>query len=205
MGYDSRFSGSLTPSKPIPEELIKRINDLCDLMVLSKGDTENDCGGEPGDVVPEGSNMHGYDIVEDTFKVQRLLKPYGIVLNGEIYRTGESDGDFEKIEVVDGKVYDSYGEIVYKNRRQVTVKDVTRYYIVVKSGGSPIGWLGCRGLLEKRYPLVKPERADGKPLYDKPPLGAFVTKRRKEAQEIVDGLNGRVKRVYEVVSREDRL
>lgn len=207
MGYDSTFSGSLSPSKPIPQELVDRINDMCDLRVLtSLNDEAADCGGEVGDVVPDSCNMHGYDIVKDTFRVQRLLSTRGIRLSGEIYRSGEDDDDFEKIEVVNGRVYVRTGEVVYGKRVPVTAKDVTRYAIrIVAPSGRAVGWLGHRGLSDKTYPKVDLKQVDGKPVTDSPPLAAMLLDRKDEACKIAAERNRRGKTVYEVIELEDRL
>ena len=205
MGYDSTFSGSLSPNKPIPKELIDRINDMCDLRVVTSYD-DGDCDGEIGDVVPDRRNMHGYDIVKDTFRVQRLLSTSGIKLSGEIYRSGEDDDDFEKIEVVNGKVYVRTGEVVYGKREPVTAKDVTRYAIrVVSPSGRAVGWLGHRGLGDKTYHKVDLKQVEGKPVTDSPPLAAMLLERKDEACRIAAERNKRGKTVYEVIELEDRL
>ena len=208
MGYDSTFSGSLSPNKPIPDELIARINDKCDLCVCT-ADSCDDHDGELGDVVPCARTMHGYDLTNDVFKVQRMLKPHGILLTGEIYRKGEDDDDFEKIEVVDGKVYASYGEVVYKNRKRLTVRDVTRYAVKVMSGSRFAGWLGRPDMLTGRYPTVKPGEpglVNGKVSYDVPPFQAMLGK-KGDAEEAVRTLSRsrRSKRKYEIVAIEDKL
>ena len=78
MGYNSTFSGELHPNKPIPKELANRINDAC-LDVRVTGEHETDYW-EEGSVVPACTDMHGYNIVEDIVKVQRLLSKHGIRL-----------------------------------------------------------------------------------------------------------------------------
>lgn len=207
MGYNSTFSGSLSPSKPIPQELVDRINGMCDLRVLaSLSDDAADCGGEVGDVVPDSCNMHGYDIVKDTFRVQRLLSTRGIRLSGEIYRSGEDDDDFEKIEVVNGRVYVRTGEVVYGKRVPVTAKDVTRYAIrVVAPSGRAVGWLGPAGLCGRTYPKVGLKLVGGKPVTDSPPFEAMLLERKDEACKIAAERNKRGRTVYEVIELEDRL
>jgi len=188
MGYDSTFSGSLSPSKPIPEELIERINDACDLKVASIHD---DCDGEPGDVIPQSRTMHGYNMAEDAYKVQALLRQNGITLNGTIYRVGEESDDYEMIEVVKGNVYTRTGAVVYGNRNPITAKDVTDYAIRVLSPDrrKHIGWIGEKGLLDKDYPVVEPKAPDGNPDFDKPPYEALTMPDKKKARALVKRLN----------------
>lgn len=143
MGYNSRFEGSLTPSKPIPAELVELINgkDL-DVRVLQGNDAYFD--GDAGDVVPWAHVMHGYDIKEDVLRVQRLLdeRKTGITLSGEILREGDESGDFEKIEVVKGKVYARGGEVVYGKRQKVTL-DRWAVRVLTKFRRWPKEWKTC--------------------------------------------------------------
>lgn len=206
MGYDSTFSGSLSPSKPIPEELIERIDGKCDLRVA--GINDNGCDGEPGDVVPWSRTMHGYDLAEDVYKVQALLKQNGIILNGTIYRVGEDSDDYEMIEVIKGNVYTRTGTVVYGNRNQITAKDVTNYAIRVLSPDrlKHIGWIGEKGLLDKDYPVVEPKAPDGNPDFDKPPYEAFTTADKKKARALVKRLNRKKGgNFHELVERVEKL
>lgn len=145
MGYNSKFEGSLTPSKPIPAELVEIINGMdLDVRVL-KGDGEDAyCDGDAGDVAPWSSDMHGYDIKEDILRIQRLLdeRKTGITLSGEILREGDDSGDFEKIEVVKGKVYARGGEIVYGKCQEVTL-DRWAVKVLTKFKRWPKEWKTC--------------------------------------------------------------
>lgn len=148
MGYNSRFEGSLTPSKPIPDELVERIN-LMDLDVRVVVTASDDSCGEPGDVAPWASEMHGYALPEDILRVQRLLteQKTGITLSGSIYREGDSSGDFEKIEVVRGRVYSRVGEVVYGRRQKVSLdRWAVKVLRKTKSGGwQTCGWVTSGG------------------------------------------------------------
>lgn len=143
MGYNSKFEGSLTPSKPIPDELVEIINrkDL-DVRVRQENDAYFD--GDVGDVVPWSHEMHCYDIKEDILRVQRFLdeRKTGITLSGEILREGDESGDFEKIEVVKGRVYSRGGEIVYGKRQKVTL-DRWAVRVLTKFKRWPKAWKTC--------------------------------------------------------------
>lgn len=147
MGYNSRFDGSLTPSKPIPDELVELINGMdLDVRVRTENVDAFCVNGCNGDVVPWSYEMHGYNIEEDILRVQRILdeRKTGITLSGEILREGDESGDFEKIEVVKGRVYSRAGEVVYGKRRKVTlcrwaVKVLTRF----KSRTKKWKWKTC--------------------------------------------------------------
>lgn len=215
MGYDSTFSGSLRPSKPIPARLAARINGAgCDLRVYERG-SDDDCDGDLGDLVPDMRTMHGYDIVEDTMKVQRLLEQEGIVLDGEIFRKGENDDDFQKIEAKNGKVYTRTGEIVYGRATAITVRNVMKYAVRVMSRKKTktgekwyiVAWLGRKGLLDEGFPLVKPGLDGEKPRKDRPPMDAMVWRDRKEARAAADDLNkhDKGKHKYELVAWEETL
>lgn len=210
MGYDSTFSGALSPSKPIPAELVARINDMCDLRVATNGYL--DCDGEVGDVIPDMRYMHGYDIDTDVLRVQRLLEQEGIVLNGEIYRKGEDDDDFERIEVVNGRVYTRIGKVVFGKRIPITLKNITKHYIrVMKKKGKEwcmSGWLGeNRSFSSTDFPVVPPGLDNGLPSLKIPPMEAMSVSSRKDAKEIADKMTkrGKGKYRYEIVPREDRL
>lgn len=144
MGFDSTFSGSLRPSRRLPDEVVRRLEcSDADLVVMQEGD---DADGEPGDVVPANRFMHGYDIPHDVLKLQRVLDKYGITLEGSIERIGDGGGYFELTEVKDGKVYVRTGEVVYGKAKRVPVEEVRRYAVKVykrkESGISELaGWL----------------------------------------------------------------
>ena len=156
MGYNSRFEGTLTPSKPIPSELVEIINGMdLDVRVITGGVTAAYCDGDYGDIAPWSSNMHGYYLKEDISRVQRLLdeQKTGITLSGEILREGDASGDFEKIEVVKGKVYTRAGEVVYGKRQKVTldrwaVRVLTRFKRWPKEWKT-CGWVVTAGCLEQ--------------------------------------------------------
>ena len=210
MGYDSTFSGSMRPSKPIPPELVARINDKCDLRVMMH--VTDDCDGEIGDIVPDARTMHGYDLVKDVFRVQQLLKPHGITLTGEIFRAGESDGDFEKVEAVKGRIYVRSGEITYGKRRPVTAEDVTSYAVRVmkrrKKSQEIVGWLAYKSLLDGSFGRVEPLSEAGKPILDNPLPLAYRFTDAAEATAAADKLNnGKTRKTlsYEVVKMEGKL
>lgn len=211
MGYNSTFSGSLTPSKPIPEKLVARINNAnLDVYVVVAW-SDDACEHEPGDVVPWASEMHGYNWVEDIVKVQRLLAKHGIALRGDIYRSGESDDDFDKVEVRKGRVYYRPGRIVYGKREEKTADAVTFHAIRVfrvmpKSRNGLIGWVAPKGLLEKTYPVYPVQLEAGKPVTDRPPTGAMRYKSYTEAWKVAEELGRKTsKRAYDVVTWEETL
>lgn len=120
MGYYSDFSGSYTPSKPIPPEVAKEINDLSlDLFVYPDDGVSYDCPGERGDVSPIGWNFKGYDLDTDLLTIVRILAKHDIALTGEVERVGEGSGDYEKIIAKDGKVFTASGEVVYGEPTEV--------------------------------------------------------------------------------------
>ena len=116
MGYNSDFNGSYHPSKKIPLEVVERINGMdLDLKVALPTQSFYD----EGDIVPWSSEMHGYNFAEDLVKIVNILKPLGIKLSGEVYRTGEESGDYELIEARGGRVYTRSGRVVYGKRKEV--------------------------------------------------------------------------------------
>jgi len=128
MGYNSEFSGEFTPSKPIPDDLVERINGAgLDLRVA----IEDDDSYEAGNVVPAAFEMHGYDFVKDLVKVQRLLWQHGIALSGEVDRKGECNDDFERIEARRGRIYSRRGKVVYGKREESGLEAVTYYSVRV--------------------------------------------------------------------------
>lgn len=148
MGYNSTFSGSLHPNKPIPDELIQKINDRdLDLVVAVEACDQ----GEVGDVVPWSEEMHGYDIAEDAARIQKMLDPYGIKLSGSIDRTGEAPDDFERIEAVRGAIYSRIGEVRFGKRVPVSADAWT--VEVVTAGKTPkhVGWLCSPKSSEKQW------------------------------------------------------
>ena len=168
MGYNSRFEGSLTPSKPIPGELVAIINgtDL-DVRVLTGGVEDPYCDGAAGDVAPWSSDMHGYDIKEDILRVQRFLdeQKTGITLSGEIFREGDDAGDLEKIEVVRGKVYTRGGKVIYGKRQKVTL-DRWAVRVLTRFKRWPKEWKACGWVVMTGCPAksgVAWSRADAVP------------------------------------------
>lgn len=151
MGYNSSFTGSMTPSKPIPDWLAYRINSADISLRVNQGDLEY-CEGERGDVIPSSYEMHAYDFAKELFMVNKLLAKEGIKLNGEIERSGEEYGDFELFTARGGKVYSCRGEVVYRKKQEITVDQVTRYAVRLyktesrdgKTSRKPFGWLGRR-------------------------------------------------------------
>lgn len=148
MGYNSTFSGSLHPNKPIPDELIQKINDR-DLDLVVAVDTCNQ--GEVGDIVPWSATMHGYYIAEDAVRIQKMLDPYGIKLSGSIDRAGEEPDDFERIEAVKGVIYSRIGEVRFGKRVPVSADAWT--VEVVTTGKTPkrVGWLCLPNSSEKKW------------------------------------------------------
>ena len=213
MGYNSTFRGELHPNKPIPADIAKRINDAC-LDVRVSGEYEADYW-EPGTVIPACVDMKGYNMAEDVVKVQRLLSRHGISLSGDIERTGEEGGDFDKIEVRRGKVYFRPGRIVYGKREERGVESVMLYAVRVYSAAkSKNGW---RKEFAGWAAVVKPLRGDveicpdcgeGDPRTDRPRNRALAVKSLEDAREIVrrlrNGSEGR-KLKCEIVSWEDEI
>lgn len=120
MGYYSDYTGSYHPSKPIPSEVVKEINDLdLDLSVKTNADDWNR-DGLVGDVCAWGYNMKGYYFKENLLKIVRLLAKHGINLSGEVERVGEEQGDYELIIARDGKVFAAMGEIKYGKEMEFT-------------------------------------------------------------------------------------
>ena len=211
MGYDSTFSGSLRPSRPIPKKLARRINGACDLRVADKYD---DCDCDIGDIIPAARTMHGYCITEDVFKVQRLLAGEGIVLNGTIYRKGDDDEDFQMIEAVKGRIYTRAGEVVFGKRFPVTADSVTQYAIrAVKPASGKrnpeiVGWAARKYCTQDDMytdTVVAPRPGKGKARYCTPPLDAMTLKNRAVAMKLASRLNKTGDLTYEVVTLEDRL
>ena len=197
MGYDSTFSGSMRPSKPIPPELAERINDRCDLRVMEHGD--EDCDGDIGDIVPVMRIMHGYNLATDVFRVQRLLRPHGITLTGEIFRAGEAGGDFEKVEAVKGRIYVRGGEVVYGKRKLVSIRDVAYYAIriMLKSETGKTAMLGW--LAPGPLPLT------GKACETRPPEGAYRFSTPEKAKKLLSKRKARKTVTYEITRVEDTL
>ena len=209
MGYDSTYGGSFKPSKAIPPDLVKRINDAeLDVRVAGKGEDY-----EPGEVVPAATTMHGYSFVEDLVKVQRLLSKHGIRLSGEVERTGESSDDFDKVEVRAGKVYYRPGRIVYGAREEKGVECVTLYAVrVFRAARKPgearrfLGWSGRLGLVDRKSSTYPPQRFCDKPVMDRPPCSALAYSSKKEAFDAAEELRKRnPAKEYDVVSWEDAI
>lgn len=147
MGYNSTWSGYLTPSRRIPERLVTHINDLnYDICVLT-APMRCTTGGEPGDVVPRFANMAGSNVAHDICRVQKILDEKGIRLTGEIFRAGDDNGDFEKIEVVGGNVFSRSGKVRYGKRDTVTtMRWSVRVDRITKSGKrAKFGWVVASG------------------------------------------------------------
>lgn len=213
MGYDSTFSGELRPNRPIPKELAKRIDDAC-LDVRVTGEHEADYY-EPGTVVPACVVMRGYNIVEDIVKVQRLLSKHGIKLSGDIQRSGEEGGDFDLVEVRQGRVYYRPGRIVYGKREERGVESVMRYAVrvletVKTSKGERrriVGWASTVSLIRGDVEVF-PDYDNGEACVERPKNNALSVKSLDAAREIVRRLKGvgkNSKRKCEIVSWEDEI
>lgn len=212
MGYDSTFSGSLTPSRKIPKALADRINNAeLDVRIATAGGGYEDY--EPGTVVPAASTMHGYDWVEDIVKVQRLLAKQGITLRGDIYRSGEND-DFDKVEVRKGRIYYRPGWVTYGKREEKGAAEVTKHAIRVfhvrqvkgETRKRLLGWVGPCGLMSKSHPVYPPQKVLGKPVMDRPPVTALEHKTRAEAEKLAGELaRSNPARRYDVVTWEDEV
>lgn len=208
MGYDSTFGGSFRPSKAIPSDLVKRINDA-DLDVRVSGEGED---YEPGEVVPAAPMMHGYSFVEDLVKVQRLLSQRGIRLSGEVERSGETSDDFDKVEVRAGRVYYRPGRIVYGAREEKGVECVTRYAVRVfraarKPGGARrfLGWAGRLGRVDRKSDTHPPARFCDKPVMDKPPFITLAYPKQVAFDMVKELANRNPTKEYDVVSWEDAI
>lgn len=154
MGYNSLWEGSLTPSKPIPEDLVKRINEMdLDCRVVREGISESGCGGDAGDVVPSCRDMPGSNFAEDVCRVQKLLDPHKITLSGEIFRTGDDSCDFEQFKVVRGVVYRRPGEVVYGKRTLVTL-DRWAVRVTTKFKRWPGKWKTCGWVIRTGCPVT---------------------------------------------------
>lgn len=186
MGFDSTFSGSLHPSRSLPDEVAMRLERSdADIRVMRDGD---DADGEPGDVVPASRFMHGYDIPHDVLKLQRALGKYGITLDGSIERIGDGGGYFELTEVKGGKVYVRTGEIAYGKARCVKLEEIRRYAVAVYSGDA--GFAALAGWLEVvpdpdmagRMKYALRQRRDAEPTGVKPPqdVAYFIDRRVAE-------------------------
>ena len=195
MGYNSTFSGSLHPNKPIPPEVVQRIN-RADLDVCVAG-KDTDCHGEPGDIVPVCYEMHGYNWCKDTYKVQQLLSCYGITLSGDIDRDGEERDDFERMEVRKGHIYMRTGVVTYGKREELTAACITRYGIRVTLSGDkvPQHWVECE-VLDTKFRLV--------PGTVKPPVQAYRYSTKEQAErEIARNREKGCK--YQIVKLEESL
>jgi hypothetical protein len=208
MGYYSTFGGSFSPSKAIPQELVKRINDA-DLDVRVSGEGED---YDPGEVIPASMTMHGYNFVTDLVKVQRLLSQHGIRLSGEGERSGESADDFDKTEVRAGRVYHRPGKIVYGAREEKGVECVTRYAVrVFRAARKPgearrfLGWAGQLGLANRKSATHPPARCCGRPVMDKPPLLTLAYPKKLAFDMVEELAKLNPKREYDVVSWEDAI
>jgi hypothetical protein len=214
MGYNSVFSGSLTPSKPIPKELATRINDadLAIHVVVAGSDAAYEY--KVGNIAPWSAEMHGYDWGRDIVKVQRLLAKHGITLRGDIERSGEEAGDFDKVEVRKGKIYYRRGRVMYGKREEMNADDVTMHAIRVfrispKSKYRFVGWVAPKGLRNNMYPVCPALFKAGTPVIDRPPVEALRFKSRSEARAAAHKFGVEVKTrkrmYYDVVSWEDAL
>lgn len=156
MGYNSRWEGSLTPSKKIPGELVEDINAMdLDVCVVKGNGEDMDSDGEVGDVVPTCREMKGANLAEDICRVQRLLteEKTGITLSGTITRYGESTWDLEQIEVVKGKVYSRPGEVVYGKRMPVTL-DRWAVRVTTQFKRWPGKWKTCGWVIHTGCPVT---------------------------------------------------
>lgn len=218
MGYESVFSGNLTPSRPIPDDVADRIAEATSYYVVREEDYQDDHDGDVGDVVPASRWMKAYQWVEEIMRIQRALDPLGIKLSGEIFRRGEAGEDFERLKARRGAISVSAGEVVYGRGRRVTVADVTKYAVLIWSKGrdgrkgEPLGWLGYRGL-DKKAPVipvplqrvVDPDSRTERVVTDRPPPGAEIFPTEKSAEEaaLLNKKHSRAK--YCVVSWEERI
>lgn len=220
MGYESIFSGSFTPSKPIPDDVADRIAEATSYCVVRKGDYQDDHDGDVGDVVPASRWMKAYYWVEELMRIQRALDPLGIKLSGEVFRKGEDGDDYERLRARKGAISVSTGEVVYGKGRRVTVADVTKYAVLIRAKGrngrkgEPLGWLGYRGLDKKKAPVipvplqrvVDPDSRVERVVTDRPPPGAEIFSTEKLAEEAAAPLNRKRSRSkYCVVSWEERI
>ena len=211
MGYDSTFSGCLTPSKPIPEDLVRRINES-DLDVRV---AEDDDVSDPGDVIPASNCMHGYSYVSDIVKVQRFLAKHGIKMSGEIERNGNDGTDFDKVEAKQGRLYYRVGEVVFGKPRALGLKAVTNYAVrvfkAVKAGKEHgwrfIGWADPSSLHGPSV-VAPPQLVKGTVVTTQPPWLSLSLTSRGEAKRLRDKLSERVdpkKMSYDIVSWEETI
>lgn len=209
MGYESTFSGSFTPSKPIPQAVADIINESdAALVVAGPGDVEY----ESGDVCPALSAMTAYDFGEDIVRVQHLLSQHGIKLTGSVERRGEDGEDFELFEARNGRIRTRTGRIVYDKGTQLNEGYLTRYSIlaVARPHGNkfkyakpvPVGWLRDTGAISPGSLL----RINGDETAYRPPRGALALRDRRRADKIVWRLRKQDKtHLYTVVSWEATL
>lgn len=212
MGYESTFSGSFTPSKPIPQAVADVINESDAALVVAGPNMATDVEYEYGDVCPASYSMKAYDFGEDLVRVQRLLSRYGIKLTGSVERKGEDGEDFELFEARNGRLLSRTGRITYDKGTPLDEGCVTRYSILAvarpeKTGGrhakpAPVGWISA---LDSRS-LVPLLNVGGVELADRPPQGAQWLRDAKQADREARRLRKEDKKhLYRVVSWEDSL
>lgn len=190
MGYESTFSGSFTPNKPIPQEIADIINKSDAALVVAGSGVYTDTDYEPGDVCPASYSMRAYDFGEDLVKIQRLLNRHGIKLTGSVERKGEDGEDFELFEARNGRLRSCTGRIVYGRGVPLDEACITRYSILAlvrprRPGGGkaakpvPVGWTSTADDMS----LVPLLSVDGVPVLDRPPMDAECLRDRKKANQ----------------------
>lgn len=211
MGYESTFSGSFTPDKPIPKAVADIINESDASLVVAGPGMPTDVEYEYGDVCPSSYSMTGYDFGEDLVRVQRLLSRHGIKLTGSVERKGEDGEDFELFEARNGRIRTRIGRIVYGKGTPLDEGCVTRHSILLlarprrpENGKAakpvPVGWVSAM------YTLVPLLNIGGVELADRPPPGALSLRDRKKADHEVRRLRREDKEhLYRVVSWENSL
>lgn len=212
MGYESTFSGSFTPNKPIPQVVADVINESDAALVVAGPGMPTDVEYDFGDVCPASYSMKAYDFGEDLVRVQRLLSRYGIKLTGSVERKGEDGEDFELFEARSGRLRSRIGKITYDKGTPLDEGCVTRYGILAVARPRraecgyakpvPVGWISA---LDNRslVPLLK---VGGVELTDRPPQGAQQLRDAKQADKEVRRLRREDKKhLYRVVSWENSL
>lgn len=212
MGYESTFSGSFTPNKPIPQAVADVINESDAALVVAGPNMTTDVEYEYGDVCPASYSMKAYDFGEDLVRVQRLLSRYGIKLTGSVERKGEDGEDFELFEARNGRLRSRIGMITYDTGTPLDEGCITRYGILAiampqRTDGRyskpvPVGWISCAD----HTSLVPLLNIGGVELDDRPPPSALSLRDAKQADREVRRLRREDKRhMYRVVSWENSL